>query len=165
MPCLLTTSLLQVADFYTSSVAPSKVDHHRVACTSSLSSFLSACCLATLLWWLLPLVTIDHTLSVGVIIGACLFVLATPSLTRPLARSQGILIGYSPTGLPLYQGPPSTLHQLRGAMVKIMESADSRRIFYFLTLNLVCVTFDPCHVLGNILHMKNAVMSLLSSLC
>ena len=137
LPCLLVTSLCQVVDFYTCSVALSKVDHYRVARTSSLSSFLSACGLAALLWWHLPSDSVDHALSVGVVIGACLFVLATPSLTRPLDRSQGILIGYSPNGLPLYQDPPSLLRQLRGAFVKIMENPDSRRIFYFLVLNLV----------------------------
>lgn len=144
LPCLLTTSLLQVVDFYTSSVALSKMDHHRVARTSSLSSFLFACGLATLIWWFLPPATIDHTLSVGVVIGASLFVLATPSLTRPLDRSHGILVGYSPTGLPLYQDPPSIVHQLRGALVRIMENPDSRRIFYFLMLNLVGLTSDLC---------------------
>ncbi len=144
LPCLLVTSLCQVVDFYTSSVALSKADHCQVARTSSLSSFFSACFIAVLQWWYFSSDVTDHALSVGVVIGACLFVLATPSLTRPLDRSQGILIGYSPNGLPLYQDPQSLPHQLRGALVKIMESADSRRIFYFLVLNLVRRWCDEC---------------------
>ena len=138
LPCLVTTSLLQVADFYTSSIAFTRVDNHRLACTSSLASFFSACSLAYLIWWLFP--PVDHTLSAGVVIAAVLFILATPSLTRPVSRSQGTLIGYSAAGLPLYQsqkGRSSLLEVVRPAFAKIMENTDSRRIFYFLILNLV----------------------------
>lgn len=139
--CLVVTSLVQVADFYTTSIAFSKVDHHRLSCISSLSTFISAFSIACLIWWLLP-PALDHTLSVGVIIGAFLFILATPSLTRPLSRSHGILVGYSAMGLPLYQShqktPASILKAIRPALIKIMENPDSRRIFYFLILNLVC---------------------------
>lgn len=138
LSCLVLTALLQVADYYTTSIATQKVDHHRLASTSSLATFLWAFSLACAMWWFLP--PTDHTLSAGVVIATVLFVLATPSLTRPLSRSHGILVGYSTSGLPLYQSheksPPSFLRALQPAFVKIMENSDSRRIFYFLILNL-----------------------------
>lgn len=141
LPCLLLTGVLQVADYYTTSIAAQKVDHHRLACVASLASFLLAFSLACLAWWLLP--PVDHTLSAGVIMATVLFVLVTPSLTRPVSRSHGILVGYSNAGLPLYQSnqktPSSILAAIRPALVKIMENSDSRRIFYFLILNLVCL--------------------------
>lgn len=140
LPCLVLTGLLQVADYYTTSIATQRVDQHRLACVSSLSSFLLAFSLACLLWWVLP--PVDHTLSAGVVIATVLFVLVTPSLTRPVSRSHGILVGYSTAGLPLYQSShqkmaPSVLEIIRPAFIKIMENSDSRRIFYFLILNLV----------------------------
>ena len=147
LPCLLVTALLQVADYYTTSIATQRVDHHRLASVASLASFLSASIWAWLIWWLFP--PVDHTLSAGVVIAIVLFVLVTPSLTRPLSRSQGSLVGYSTSGLPLYQSlqktPPSLLEAIRPALVKIMENTDSRRIFYFLILNLVRATWRMPH--------------------
>ena len=139
LPCLLLTSLLQVADYYTTSIAQQRVDQHRLACVSSLAAFLLAFTMACLLWWFLP--PVDHTLSAGVVIATVLFILVTPSLTHPLSRSHGILVGYSTAGLPLYQShhimQSSVLETAKSALIKIMENSDSRRIFYFLILNLV----------------------------
>jgi zinc transporter 5/7 len=136
---LLLTSLLQVADYYITSIALQRVEQHRLACVSSLASFLLAFIAAYLIWWFLP--PVDHTLSAGVIIATILFVLVTPSLTHPLSRSHGILVGYSTSGLPLYQShdkaQSSLVETARSAIIKIMENSDSRRIFYFLILNLV----------------------------
>lgn len=137
--CLLTTSLVQVVDFYSTSIASQKLDVHRIAHLSSLVAFLSAFLLASALWYFS--VPMAHRLSAGVVIGAVFFILATPTLTRPLPRSsQNTLIGYSAAGLPLYQSQmsaPSLLDYVRPSMQKIMENPDSRRIFYFLLLNLV----------------------------
>ena len=137
--CLLTTSLVQVVDFYSSSIACQKLDAHRIALISSEVAFLSALLLAGALWYFG--VPMEHKLSAGVVIGAVFFILATPTLTRPLPRSsQNTLIGYSVTGLPLYQSQanaPSLMDYVRPSLQKIMENPDSRRIFYFLLLNLV----------------------------
>lgn len=137
--CLLTTSLVQVVDFYSSSIASQKLDAHRVALLSSVVAFLSALLVAISLWYFS--VPMAHRLSAGVVIGAVFFILATPTLTRPLPRSsQNTLIGYSATGLPLYQSQmsvPSLLDYVRPSLQKIIENPDSRRIFYFLLLNLV----------------------------
>ena len=137
--CLLMISLVQVVDFYLTSIACQKLDAHRIALLSSVVSFVSALHLASILWYFG--VPMAHRLSAGVVIGAVFFILATPTLTRPLPRSlQNTLIGYSATGLPLYQSQmsaPSVLDHIRPSLQKIMENPDSRRIFYFLLLNLV----------------------------
>ena len=140
--CLLMTSLVQVVDFYSTSIACQKLDAHRIALLSSIVAFVSALLLACVLWYFS--VPMAHGLSAGVVIGAVFFILATPTLTRPLPRSaQNTLIGYSATGLPLYQSQmnaPSLMDYIRPSLQKIMENPDSRRIFYFLLLNLVSQT-------------------------
>lgn len=141
--CLLTTSVVQVIDFYSTSIASQKLDSHRVALLSSLVAFVSASLLASVLWYFA--VPMEHGMSAGVVIGAVFFILATPTLTRPQPRSsQNTLIGYSATGLPLYQSEmsvPSLMDYVRPSLQKIMENPDSRRIFYFLLLNLVRTYF------------------------
>ena len=67
-------------------------------------------------------------------------VVATVMLTHPTQRSHGTLVGYSTSGLPLYssqRGPPSIFESIRPTLGKIMDNPDSRRIFYFLIINLV----------------------------
>ena len=150
--CLLTTSVVQVVDFYSSSIAIQKLDAHRIALISSVVAFLSALLSAVVLWYFG--VPMAHKLSAGVVIGAVFFIMATPTLTRPPPRSsQNTLIGYSVTGLPLYQSHrsgPSLMDYVRPSLQKIMENPDSRRIFYFLLLNLVrlkaltCITHIRC---------------------
>ena len=139
--CLLMTSVVQVVDFYSTAIASQKLDAHRISRLSSLVAFLSALLLASVLWYFG--VSMPHRLSAGVIIGAVFFVLATPTLTRPLpCSSQNTLIGYSAAGLPLYQSQasaPSLLDYVRPSIQKIMENPDSRKIFYFLLLNLVSI--------------------------
>ena len=138
---MLTVSVVQVVDFYSTSIASQKLDSHRIAFLSSEVAFLSALSLASVLWYLG--VHVEHRLSAGVVIGTVFFIMATPTLTRPLPRSsQNTLIGYSATGLPLYQSEtsaPSLMDLVRPSLQKVMENPDSRRIFYFLLLNLVSV--------------------------
>ena len=140
--CLLATSVVQVADYYTISIASQRVDFHRISRTGSLAAFSFAMLVAGLLWYFLP--PSDHGLSPGVVIGAILFIVATPMITRPSRPSQMILVGYSASGLPLYssssssqRSPSSSLQWVKPALQTIMESPDTRRIFYFLLLNLV----------------------------
>lgn len=140
LPCLLVTSLVLLADYYTVSIASQRVDPHRISRAGSLAAFSSALLVAWFSWYLFH--PSDHGLSPGVVIGAVLFIIATPMVTRPNRPSQMILVGYSASGLPLYSSssqrtPPSALQWVRPALQKIMENQDSRRIFYFLLLNLV----------------------------
>ena len=59
--------------------------------------------------------------------------------------AKGSFIGYSPTGIPLYsfsgdalrQTSHSVLGVLKGGLKQILEESDSRKIFYFLCINLV----------------------------
>ena len=143
--CLLATAMSQVGCYYTTSLAAQKVDPLRVARAASLSSLLAALALAGLSWNLRP--PEDHGLSAGVIIGAVLLVSATVMLTHPAQLSQtSLLVGYSTTGLPLYasqRAPPSALAGLGPALTQVLENNDSRRIFYFLLLNLVTTSPLP----------------------
>ena len=71
--------------------------------------------------------------------------IATQILTSPTKATKGSLVGYSAAGLPLYSFTGDTLHRtsqsvlmiIRNGLRQILEETDSRRIFYFLCVNLV----------------------------
>lgn len=76
----------------------------------------------------------------------CLFVFtATFILVSPSRGSKVNFIGYSPAGLPLYSITGEALHKtsvsilglLKGGLRHILEESDSRKIFYFLCINMV----------------------------
>ena len=138
LPCVLATSLLLVYIFYMESIATQHSSSHHVAVTSSCCSFGSALLLSVLAKQYSDQEQ-GHELSVGVFMGGVLFVLATPSLARPVRSSHGLLVGYSTSGLPLYSSQPSTasVNWLKPFLSRILENTDSRRIFYFLMLNFV----------------------------
>jgi hypothetical protein len=67
-------------------------------------------------------------------------------LSQPLrGSSRGTLVGYSAAGPPLYSFAGEALQRtshslltvLRNGLRQIVEESDSRRIFYFLCINLV----------------------------
>ena len=78
-------------------------------------------------------------------------IVATYILTSPNKGSKGSLVGYSASGLPLYSFAGDALHKtsqsvlttLKNGMRQILESSDSRRIFYFLCVNLVSNSRTP----------------------
>ncbi len=136
--CLLATSIALVIDYYTVSIATQHLDSHGVSRLGSMGSFIFALFIASILWTYTTLE--EHGVTAGVVIATVFYILATPILTRSLSRSSvSTLIGYSASGLPLYhsQTTPTLPHLLRAGLSKMMESSDSRRIFYFLLLNLV----------------------------
>ena len=59
--------------------------------------------------------------------------------------NKGSFVGYSPGGLPLYNFTGERLHKtsssvltfLKNGLRQILEESDSRKIFYFLCINLV----------------------------
>lgn len=138
--CLMVTGLVQVIDYYTTSIASQHLESNGVGRLGSIASFVFSLFIAYLVWHNYPSYS-DHQISAGVVIATVLFTLATPMLTHPQSRSsQSTLVGYSASGLPLYQsqrGSSLLVDFFRPALHKVMENPDSRRIFYFLLLNLV----------------------------
>jgi hypothetical protein len=76
---------------------------------------------------------------------SCVFISATTVLTSPSRGSRGSFIGYSSSGLPLYSFAGDALQRTshsaiviaKNGLKQILEDADSRKIFYFLCINLV----------------------------
>ena len=144
LPCVVVLALLTVVDFYAESFANQHVKPSRQALFSSIVPFITALVISVLVGHLTPMGSeAHHGLSVGVVLAAMLLLLATVSLTnqsRDPRQSHGLLVGYSTAGLPLYSSQPSTgvsSNWLRPLLEQIMERSESRRIFYFLLLNLV----------------------------
>jgi solute carrier family 30 (zinc transporter), member 5/7 len=117
---------------------------------------------------------VDHSLSGGSILACILFAIgisvtncvgavgkfliisATLSLTSDSKQSgKGSLIGYSDLGLPLYSFKNSVLHQtsksflnLGSAIFKqMLTNPNSRKIFYFLCVNMGIFCFFFCDIL------------------
>ena len=90
--------------------------------------------------------TKEHVISGGVIVSTIFFILATDILSWPAPKSQkGSFIGYSSEGQPLYRFAGDVLNRAsktsigslaQGFLRKIFEEKESRRIFYFLCINL-----------------------------
>nr|AKN21624.1 slc30a-4 [Schmidtea mediterranea] len=91
----------------------------------------------------------DHQLSIGVIISVLLIVYACNLLASSYNRSKankGNIVGYSKTGLPLYtfsageeflhRTGQSIVSHLHKTLVEILSDDSSRRIFYYLCINL-----------------------------
>lgn len=73
----------------------------------------------------------DSILSGEVIFAAIMFIFATRLLTRPIQQqSSGAVVGGGSGGSPLFSILQSSLRD-------IFAQADSRKIFYFLSINLV----------------------------
>lgn len=83
----------------------------------------------------------EHLISLGVLLSVIFFLISTLILTRPTIPSRGSLVGFSTSG-PLYNysgdaflRTQSIFTVLRNGLQKIVESPDSRKIFYFLCIN------------------------------
>ena len=138
LSCLLLFALLSVVHFYADSVARQHVDLYQLAAFVTFVSVVISVGVSVYLEYQNP--TMHHGLSVGVVLASMLLLLATLFLTRSSQSSQGLLIGYSAAGLPLYSSqvtPPTSINWMRPLLGQILENPDSRRIFYFLLLNLV----------------------------
>ena len=139
LSCIAVISILFVAEFYIDSAVTQHEESASVALTSSVTAFITALTFSLTLKYLYP-TDHHHSPSVGVVLATGLLLLSTITLTRPVRQSHGLLVGYSTSGLPLYasqQPPPSLLDRLTPLFTKIIENKDSRRIFYFLVINLV----------------------------
>ena len=139
LACVLITGASLVLEFYAEAIATQRSDHHLASRVGSLALLISSLALSIGCWtWYPP--ACEHPLSAGLVIAVVLLVAATVQLTQrshPQARS---LVGYSASGLPLYSSletTPTVVHWASSVVHKILENPDSRRIFYFLILNLV----------------------------
>ncbi|VDH98753.1 solute carrier family 30 (zinc transporter), member 5/7 [Mytilus galloprovincialis] len=156
-PLFLVILFVLVIDFYIEAVVINHLQPPKTAVYGAYAIFLSALFFA--LTWNHPLVskittikeiiTNDHVLSGGVVFSLAVFMLATNMLAWPSKGTKGgSFIGYSATGLPLYSftgdAISKTTHSvvtiLKNGLKQIYEESDSRRIFYFLCINL-CFTF------------------------
>ncbi|XP_065336872.1 proton-coupled zinc antiporter SLC30A5-like [Cloeon dipterum] len=154
LPMITASVCIYVLEFYINSFTLQKLPPNRVARVGSISVFLSSLLCAYLWSSAANQVTkadptsytvADHSLSGGSIFACILFIIASLSLTSDLKQgTKGSFIGYSETGLPLYSFRNSALHQtsksffnLGATIVKqILTSQNSRKIFYFLCLNM-----------------------------
>ncbi|BFZ02223.1 hypothetical protein BsWGS_05262 [Bradybaena similaris] len=158
-PLLLVIFFVGVFDFYIEGLAASHLQPFRAAFLAPLAIFSAALFLSvtwthpyvtrlTTMHTLNTIVTEDHVLSGGVIFSAIAFLLATRMLMTRGRAVKGSFIGYNPAGLPLYsissealqKTSQSILSVLKSGLRQILEDGDSRKIFYFLTINL-CFTF------------------------
>lgn len=153
---LLLLGVAQLLDFYTTTMATQRVEHTKICRLGSVLSFSVALALASLSYWYHDNGDVthreeeEHGLSVGVVMATIFFLVATATLTHPTPRSSSYsLVGYSSAGLPLYSTHHSSLHYsallslVKDGLRKIMDDGNSRRIFYFLLLNLVGVASVP----------------------
>lgn len=139
LSCLLIICILMVAEFYIEAGVSQHEESSRIALTSSVTAFSTAL-VFSVTYKFLSTTDYPHSPSVGVVLATGLLLLSTVTLTRPVRPSHGLLVGYSTSGLPLYSSdhtPPSILDKLAPLLAKILENKDSRRIFYFLIINLV----------------------------
>ena len=137
--CVLCTSVAMVVEFYTESIAAQRSSDHLTSRVGSLSLLLTSFLLSLACWSSTLPPSCDHTLSAGLVIAVVLLVVATVQLTQKPHPQAHSLVGYSASGLPLYsseEATPTVVHWLLSVVRKILENSDSRRIFYFLILNL-----------------------------
>ncbi|GFO13665.1 Zinc transporter 5-like [Plakobranchus ocellatus] len=154
-PLTLVILFVGVFDFYIDGLATSHLQPIKTALLTPMAIFSTAIFLS--LTWTHPyvtrvtsmhklsdIITEDHVLSAGVIFSALAFLLATRMLLSRGRASKGNFIGYTTAGLPLYsissealqKTSQSILSVLKSGLRQILEDADSRKIFYFLCINL-----------------------------
>ncbi|XP_064474768.1 proton-coupled zinc antiporter SLC30A5-like [Ornithodoros turicata] len=154
-PLLFSSTIFFVLDYYVESVCATKLDVPHSARLGTLTVF-SASLIFGCIWgakisgfnsqWS-DGASPPHSLSGGLIFAWVMFVLATVILASPDTKgSTATFVGYSSKGDPLYnfngdalqrqlsQSLPSLIKQ---GLSQIMKESDSRRIFYFLCVNLI----------------------------
>ncbi|KAK3097668.1 hypothetical protein FSP39_011932 [Pinctada imbricata] len=157
MPMTFVILFVFVIDFYIEAVAVNHLQAPKTALYGACAIFLSALFLG--LTWNHPLtskittmhklkeiITEDHVLSGGVIFSLMTYILATNMLAWPSKGSKGgSFIGYSASGQPLYSFTGDALSKtshslatvLQNGLKQILADSNSRRIFYFLCINLI----------------------------
>ena len=136
--------LTQVLDFYVEKIAVQHIEASMVSFLGLLASFAGAMVLQNIY------AAEDSGVSLPTIIAFVLLLFgsklladttkANPSQFSVSSSSRGTLLGYSPDGLPLYHlqsqlKTANVIQTLKSFLKSILESTDSRQIFYFLCLN------------------------------
>lgn len=151
IPIVLISIFVFISDFYVEQMSIVKLDRVRTFRYGTLTMIFSSLILS-LLWiksaavanssaWFGRLIQIEeHELSGGVVFAVVMFGFATDLLTSPIRQRSGAFIGYSQEGVPLFnitqQKSQSLLLILKSSLRDILAENDSRKIFYFLCINL-----------------------------
>ncbi|KAK8782149.1 hypothetical protein V5799_016509 [Amblyomma americanum] len=154
LPLFFSGLAIFVLDYYVESVCTLRLDSCITARLGSLTVFVASLFLACS-WGMsiqagsswTSLASGQHSLSGGLIFAWVMFIFATLILSAPdMKGTKGTLVGYSSGGDPLYHfngdafhlgSGYSVLSVLRSGLTQIMKESDSRRIFYFLCINLM----------------------------
>lgn len=155
-PITLIIMFLFIIDYYIEAVATNHLQASRTAELGTYAIFLSALFLSltwnhpytakiTTLHKMKDIITEDHVLSWGVVFSLAAFGLATKILLSPTRNTKANFIGFSATGTPLYsftgdalnRASQSVLIHIRYGLRQVLEDTDSRKIFYFLCVNLM----------------------------
>jgi zinc transporter 5/7 len=152
IPIVLISIFLFVLDFYVEQMAIVKLDRIRTFRYGTLTMIFSAL-IVSLLWmktatvanssvWFGRTIQVEeHELSGGVVFAVVMFAFATDLLSSPIKQRSGAFIGYSQEGVPLFnlthQKSQSLLLIIKSSLRDILAENDSRKIFYFLCINLV----------------------------
>lgn len=158
LPLFFSAVAVFVLDYYVEAACTLRIHSSTTARLGSLTVFAASLLLACSWGMNSPVVggggpwaglasSGQHSLSSGLIFAWVMFAFATLILSAPDTKgTKGTLVGYSSGGDPLYHfngdafhvGPGySLLSVLRSGLTQIMKESDSRRIFYFLCINLM----------------------------
>ncbi|CAB3407130.1 unnamed protein product [Caenorhabditis bovis] len=140
---IVITFFVFILDFYAESVCFQHVADPVIAAARWSPVTMFTCALGLAYAWY---GTDTHALTAGVVVSFFCFVIATVSLTsasQPKNRA-GHFVGISNTGLPLFtygeaflqRTSKSITHFIKETLNEILRNNDSRRIFYFLCVNL-----------------------------
>ncbi|CAF0817886.1 unnamed protein product [Rotaria sp. Silwood1] len=156
IPLIVISILLFVSDFYIEQIAVVKFERLGTFRYGTFT-MIGGALIASFLWvksatvinhnsaWLGgnigKIVPEEHSLSGGVVFSIVMFIFATDLLLSPIKQRSGAFIGYSQDGVPLFnlthQRSQSLLLIIRSSLRDILAESDSRRIFYFLCINLM----------------------------
>ncbi|CAF2554423.1 unnamed protein product [Rotaria sp. Silwood2] len=156
IPLIVISILLFVSDFYIEQIAVVKLERLRTFRYGTFT-MIGGALIASFLWvksatvinnnsvWLGGNVgkfqPEEHALSGGVVFSIVMFIFATDLLLSPIKQRSGAFIGYSQDGVPLFnlthQRSQSLLFILRSSLRDVLAESDSRKIFYFLCINLM----------------------------
>ncbi|EYC15856.1 hypothetical protein Y032_0035g3003 [Ancylostoma ceylanicum] len=140
------TLFVMVLDFYAESVCFQHVADPVMAAARWSPVTMFSCALGLAWMWYSGQGVAEHAVTSGVLITVVAFMLASVSLTSasgPKHRG-GELIGMSDTGLPLFTYKEAFLQKTSRSLLlfvqetlrEILANSDSRRIFWFLCVNL-----------------------------